>query len=127
MEGGPIQPDPFVRYIELNPVRAGMVAAPADYRWSSYHANALGHREARLRPHPAWVALGTDSDARRRAYHELVASGIPEDQRDALAIHTQQQKPWGSDRFRAQIEALSGRALEVRPVGRPPRVKGNPT
>lgn len=38
---------------------------------------------------------------------------------DALRMHTQQQKPWGSERFRQQIEALAGRSVELRPRGRP--------
>ena len=37
------------RYIELNPLRAGMVTSPGDYPWSSFHANALGQTEARVR------------------------------------------------------------------------------
>jgi putative transposase len=39
------------RYIELNPVRADMVAHPAEYRWSSYRANAQGETDALLKPH----------------------------------------------------------------------------
>ena len=39
------------RYIELNPVRAGMVAEPADYRWSSYRANGLGQHDPLVDPH----------------------------------------------------------------------------
>jgi putative transposase len=38
-----------MRYIELNPVRAGMVAHPGEYRWSSYRANAQGEAAPRLR------------------------------------------------------------------------------
>ncbi|WP_101926536.1 MULTISPECIES: transposase [Luteimonas] len=107
------------RYIELNPVRAAMCRVPGDYAWSSYHANALGRHEPRLRPHAAWTALGTTDATRQQSYRELVAAGIPDDLRDALALHTRQQKPWGSDRFRKEIEVLTGRALEVRPAGRP--------
>lgn len=39
------------RYVELNPVRAGMVADPARYRWSSYRANALGEADTLVTPH----------------------------------------------------------------------------
>ncbi len=61
-----------MRYIELNPVRAGMVKAPSDYPWSSYGTNALGapagfvHRIyftnglAKM-PANAWQAIGTCS------------------------------------------------------------------
>jgi len=46
------------RYIELNPVRAGMVLRPGDYRWSSYGVNACGHASAGIEPHEQWRALG---------------------------------------------------------------------
>ena len=46
------------RYIELNPVRAGMVEHPAEYRWSSYRANAQGEADALLKPHPLIRSVG---------------------------------------------------------------------
>ena len=46
------------RYIELNPLRAGMVEHPAEYRWSSYRANAQGEAEKLLKQHPIYLALG---------------------------------------------------------------------
>jgi len=107
------------RYIELNPVRAGMVATAREYRWSSHACNALGQHESRISPHPAYLALGADNAARRVAYQTLVAQGLHENHANAIALHTRQQKPWGSDRFRREIEALTGRAVDVRPRGRP--------
>ena len=47
-----------MRYIEANPVRAGMAARPEDFRWSSYRANALGEPDRLVTPHPAYLALG---------------------------------------------------------------------
>lgn len=55
------------RYIELNPVRAGMVDDPAHYRWSSYRAHALGQSDARLVPNPLYLALGADAAQRQAA------------------------------------------------------------
>jgi putative transposase len=57
-----------MRYIELNPVRAKLVRRAADYRWSSYRANALGREDALLTPHPCYYALGRTPQARRAAY-----------------------------------------------------------
>jgi len=108
-------------YIELNPVRAGKVRQVSDYRWSSYHANALGRTETRLRPHPTYLSLGTHPDERRAAYRDLVDAGLPPHDAEALTLHTHQQKPWGSERFKRQLEALTQRAIEVRPRGRPRR------
>jgi putative transposase len=57
-----------MRYIELNPVRAGLVAHPADYRWSSYRANALGWQDALVTPHPCYYALARTPQARCAAW-----------------------------------------------------------
>ena len=64
------------RYIELNPVRAAMVAAPAEYRWSSYAANADGQGPS-VCEHPAYQALGSDPALRRSAYKVLCDSAPP--------------------------------------------------
>jgi putative transposase len=57
-----------MRYIELNPVRAGLVRHPALFRASSYRANALGEPDALVTPHAVYFALGRDAEARRAAY-----------------------------------------------------------
>jgi putative transposase len=57
-----------MRYIELNPVRAGLVRHPADFRWSSYRANALGEADPLVTPHAVYCALGRDAEERRAAY-----------------------------------------------------------
>ena len=59
------------RYIELNPVRAGMVEHPADYPWSSYRANAQCEEDALVTPHEIYLGLGTTEASRRAAYREL--------------------------------------------------------
>lgn len=57
-----------LRYIEQNPVRAGMVDAPGEYQWSSYRKNATGLGCSWLAPHPLMVALGSTQVERQRAY-----------------------------------------------------------
>lgn len=59
------------RYIELNPVRAGLVSDPADYPWSSFRANALGETDAVLSPHTLYLGLGAAATARQQAYRSL--------------------------------------------------------
>lgn len=66
------------RYIELNPVRAGMVAVPYAYRWSSYRANAQGDPLSLVSPHPAYEALGSDNQQRLVAYRLLCEGPPPE-------------------------------------------------
>jgi putative transposase len=64
------------RYIELNPVRAGMVVDPAEYRWSSHSANLAGAADPLLTPHPAYLGLSEDADSRRRQYGGLFAAAL---------------------------------------------------
>jgi len=60
-----------MRYIELNPVRAHVVASAAQYRWSSFRANALGRGDPLLTPHAHYCALGRSAAARQTAYMAL--------------------------------------------------------
>ena len=115
------------RYIELNPVRAGMVAAAIDHRWSSHGRNARGLHDPRITPHPAYAALGTTDAERRVAYQCLFDTGLAASHADALRLATRQQKTWGSERFRLQIEALAKRELTLRPRGRPRKAGGKCT
>lgn len=66
------------QYIELNPVRAGMVVRPEDYRWSSYRRNALGVHDNVVSDHPAYTALDSDPSRRCMAYRFIVAGVQPE-------------------------------------------------
>jgi len=60
-----------MRYIELNPVRARVVARPGQYRWSSFRANALGQHDPLLTPHACYCALGRGAASRQAAYRAL--------------------------------------------------------
>jgi len=64
------------RYIELNPVRAAMVEHPADYRWSSYRANAQGEASPLVSLHEVYLSLGSDAESRQSAYRELFRHGL---------------------------------------------------
>ena len=65
------------RYIELNPVRAGMVAAPGQYRWSSYRVNAEGAPDALIQTHSAYNALSAETLERCGVYKRLCESSPP--------------------------------------------------
>jgi putative transposase len=60
-----------MRYIELNPVRARVVASPGQYPWSSFRANALGQDDSLLTPHAHYCALGRSAESRQAAYLAL--------------------------------------------------------
>ena len=65
-----------MRYVEMNPVRAGLVAAPHEYQWSSYRAHALGEADPLITPHPVYLALGATSDMRREAWRDTCGASI---------------------------------------------------
>jgi len=73
-----------LRYVEQNPVRAGMVQTPDDYQWSSYSAHALGRWPTWLVPHQTYQSLGRDDGERQRAYRELCGQPVKPD--DPLLI-----------------------------------------
>ena len=106
------------RYVEDNPVRARMVAAPCDYAWSSYRRNALGAADPLVVEHPLYSALGADAAARSSAYQTLFR---PLDEATLAAIRAATNTGWalGGDEFRARVTAQTGRRAEKLPAGRP--------
>ena len=66
------------RYIELNPVHAGMVGAPDHYEWSSYACNARGDDDPAVTHHPLYLALAGSPGARCVAYRALFAAQLEE-------------------------------------------------
>lgn len=111
------------RYIELNPVRAGMVTNPADYPWSSYRANAMGKRDALIAPHPVFMQLADAPAERQSIYRGFVAEGVPHEEAEAIRTHLNQGRAWGSADFQARVEAAAGRRARLSPRGRPRREK----
>ncbi len=114
------------RYIELNPVRAWMVPQPGDWPWSSHAAHVGERADPLLTPHAEYLALGTDPAARASGYRALFADVLPEELVTEIRCHLQQQKALGSDRFRAWVEARTGRFVAVRPSGRPSKPSNCP-
>jgi len=114
------------RYIEMNPVRAGLVDHPAKYRWSSYSANALGVSNPILSKHAEYQLLGRSPEDRQSTYRELFDTTLGSDeialQRSALQTGT----PLGNDRFRSQIEAVSCRKIGFLMRGRPKKTVSAP-
>jgi len=109
------------RYIELNPVRAGMVSEPEAFAWSSYRGNALGRCNPLLTPHAGYIALGSDAIVRRRAYAALVAENLDDRALAEIRDVLRQERALGGERFRAEVESITGRCCRVRPAHRPPR------
>jgi putative transposase len=104
------------RYIELNPVRAGMVGHPGDYRWSSYAGNALGARDPVLEAHPVMESLGPDAPTRSAAYKAMFLDELAPTLVAQIRASTNGGFALGSQRFQRQMASLLRR--RVTPKGR---------
>lgn len=98
------------RYIELNPVRAGMVTHPRHYRWSSYRINAEGKASALLTPHAQYLALGSTDEARRESYRQLFRGELDPEVVQEIRDATNGNFALGGERFKREIEMVLGRA-----------------
>ena len=114
-----------MRYIELNPVRAGMCPDPAHYRWSSYRANALGEANPLLTMHSLFATLGADDASRQSAYRELFNQVLPDNTLNDIRLALNQTQPLGNSRFFDAIEQATGQRREAKPRGRPLKPKPN--
>jgi putative transposase len=106
-------------YIDLNPVRAGLVADPRDYAWSSY-GHHIGQRADKLvTPHPLWWALGNTPFAREVAYAKLVHAGITEEQQQQLTQSALRGWALGDADFVADLQKRTERRVAKATAGRP--------
>ena len=113
-----------MRYIELNPVRAGLVASPEDYAWSSYRRNGLGEEGANcdwISSHVEYLGLGLDPEERQAAYLCLFANALSEAVVNEIRGCTHKGWALGDERFRQEVESLGQRRAVSKGVGRPKR------
>jgi putative transposase len=111
-------------YIDLNPVRAGMVAEPGDYAWSS-HNHYMGRRADRLvTPHPLYWELGNTPFARDEAYGSLVRAGISTEQQRALTDSAMRGWALGEPDYVADLQRRTERRVVKAHAGRPVVPKG---
>lgn len=110
------------RYIELNPLRARMVARVEDYPWSSYRLR-MGTDDDWLDSNPCIEALGKSASERSSRYREFVAQAIPEHELRLVRDALQRGQLTGTGRFVDEVEEIIGRRIERRGQGRP-RVDG---
>lgn len=122
----PIQEENYLlicqRYIELNPVRAYMVSHPADYRWSSYRANAQGEANLLVQPHPLYNGLGHDAASRQAGYRKLFRPALETCTMDKIRLATNGNFVLGSERFAQQVSNTIGRRVVPGQSGRPRKV-----
>lgn len=107
------------RYIEMNPVRVGMVDSPAAYAWSSYRGNAGLETNPRLTERIAYAGLGTCFQHRSKQYRQLFEEEWSEMNVEVLRQCVQTGTPFCIYRFRQEIERALDRKVGRATRGRP--------
>ena len=106
-------------YIDLNPVRAGLVPEARDYLWSS-HGHYVGLQSSKLiTPHPLFWALGNTPFGREATYAQKVAEGISDAEKAALTRTALSGWAHGDAQFVADLQKQTSRRLAPQPAGRP--------
>jgi putative transposase len=106
------------RYVELNPVRAGLVADAADWRWSSARAHLSGRDDRLVRVAPM-LAMIAD-------WRAFLNSAMPEEELRDLREHGRTGHPLGSATFVERLERTIGRILRPGTPGRPSKLRKRP-
>lgn len=107
------------RYVELNPVRAGMVRHPGDYPWSSFAHHAFERRDPLIDDHDVFQHLGSNPSDRGMRYRALCQETLDDKSLQAIRSHTLQGYVLGSKRFARQVESALGRRATPGRPGRP--------
>lgn len=106
-------------YIDLNPVRAGMVAHPADYPWSSYGHYAGIRHDSLITPHSLYWSLGNTPFSREAAYRQFVEAGLDRQQVDDFTDATLKGWALGDEAFTRNLQEQTGRRVARQKAGRP--------
>jgi putative transposase len=107
------------RYVELNPVEAGMVRYPGDYAWSSYAANVGDAHSELITPHEEYLRLGKSAEVRTQAYRALFDAPLASERVEAIRAATNGNFALGDKSFRDSVSAALGRRAEPGRAGRP--------
>lgn len=107
------------RYVELNPVRAGIVGHPSEYAWSSYAHHIGGRADPVITDHPLYWALGNTPFEREAAYRGLFERALVEEDVRALSEATRKGWALGSEQFKVKLEKATHRRIRPAKRGRP--------
>ncbi len=110
------------RYIELNPVRAGMVQRPEEYPWSSYRGHACGQDDPVVEDHALYLALGSTPHERYRVYQDLCRQQLDTSVLQEIRATLHQSRVLGTERFKDDIEAALARRVRAGKAGRPRKI-----
>jgi len=124
-KSSPISTDKYLlacsRYIEMNPVRVGIVKSPSEYSFSSYGAK-IGERELKwLDYDPLYLGFGDTESKRQKEYRRWFHESLPEDEWHLIRKAIQRNWAYGNKQFKEKIECVLGRRFEIRKAGRKPK------
>lgn len=108
-----------VRYVESNPLRAGMVKDLKDYPWTSYGVHGLGRADDLITPMPCWEELRRTEAARQRYWRSWVHQPITQRELARIRRSVQSGVPYGSVAWAGRMSRVLGIPLTPRPRGRP--------
>jgi putative transposase len=112
-----------LRYIEANPIRAGMIADLRDYRWSSYGQHGMGLVDTLLDGFPEWEQLGSSPAERRQRWRAKLRSKQKQDELTAIRDSLRTGRPLGSPAWVGRVAGRLGIDLTPRPRGRPRKLQ----
>lgn len=122
-KSSPIENDEYLlaccRYVDLNPLQAGMCERPEAYRWSSCAAHFGSERPQWLDRGPGWLSLGETDTQRALVYRDLLSAPIGDEEREAIILPVQRGQLTGSAAFVDAVAEKLGRRVELRGQGRP--------
>ncbi len=113
------------RYIELNPVRARMVARAEDYPWSSYRSRMGISDLGVLALHPVYQAMGASDSDRRAAYRSYVESAVAAEELERIRHAAQSGNPLATEEYCSDLEAALQRQVSSRGRGRPAKMQSD--
>jgi putative transposase len=120
-KASPIQRDSYLmcccRYVELNPVRAGIVANAEEYPWSSYQERVLNNGSTMLDKDPVYTGLACTDQVRQHRYRAFMEEGMSMTEKRFIDESVNRNQLTGSNRFIDEIERRIGVRVERR--GRP--------
>jgi len=107
------------RYVDMNPVRAGMVKHPGEYPWSSYRQKVGMDTEKWIDADACFQGLSPYPKVRQRLYAEYVSNDISEGEQTFIGQALNRGQLTGSHRFIDEVESRIGIRVEHRGQGRP--------
>jgi putative transposase len=110
------------RYIEMNPVRAGLVTKPSDYKWSSYAHHIGDKTDTLIADHPLYWALGNTPFEREVAYKQFVEQPVTKEEAESLGQAVTKGRVLGSEQFKIQLEKRTNRRVRPGKRGRPSKL-----